>query len=327
MVSSPTSMAAASSSSSPSLGPPCSRLGQWSFVRPVARPYSSSSVANNLPVLFPDTFSIWSILYGNVFYLIGGGGQMVVAMLWTIVADVVPVAERTSVFYRIYAMNLLISVAINPIAGWLLSIDPWLATWVGCSVLAVGMLSSALIPETLKLRQEADRKRLGHDVIPSSSTDTECDEGLRKTPGVKELARRAWLSTKDDVSHVWRFIFASKAVVLLLLAYGPFYLIRLAFVLDILQYMTRRFNWEWSTVREPLFNYLRNIKTDSAKQTGNLCQHSQQPNGCLYLAGGVTGSIRHTDQEIRLWPPQPRSIPGSRLHYRLHHRQHPHRPG
>ncbi|KAH0495992.1 hypothetical protein TgHK011_009513 [Trichoderma gracile] len=198
-------------------------------------------------LLFPDTFSIWSILYGNVFYLIGGGGQMVVAMLWTIVADVVPVAERTSVFYRIYAMNLLISVAINPIAGWLLSIDPWLATWVGCGVLAVGMLSSALIPETLKLRQEADKKRLGHHGTSSPPLDSESEEQPTKLLGVKDLARRAWFSTKNDVSHVWRFIFTSKTVVLLLLAYGPFYLIRLAFVLDILQYMTRRFNWEWST--------------------------------------------------------------------------------
>lgn len=198
-------------------------------------------------LLCPDTFSIWSILYGNVFYLIGGGGQMVVAMLWTIVADVVPVAERTSVFYRIYAMNLLISVAINPVAGWLLSIDPWLATWVGCGVLAVGILSSALIPETLKLRQEADKKRRGDQGTSSAPIVGEPEEQPMKMLGVKELARRAWFSTKDDVSHVWRFIFASKTVVLLLLAYGPFYLIRLAFVLDILQYMTRRFNWEWST--------------------------------------------------------------------------------
>ncbi|KAL6872146.1 major facilitator superfamily domain-containing protein [Trichoderma novae-zelandiae] len=198
-------------------------------------------------LLFPDTFSIWSVLYGNVFYLIGGGGQMVLAMIWTIIADVVPVAERTSVFYRIYAMNLLLSVAINPVAGWLLSIDPWLATWVGCGVLAVGVLSSALIPETLKLRREADKKRLGQHVTASPPTGDEEDLETRKMPGVKESARRAWLSARNDVSHVWRFIFTSKTVVLLLLAYGPFYLIRLAFVLDILQYMTRRFNWEWST--------------------------------------------------------------------------------
>jgi MFS family permease len=225
------------------------------------------SLLTTCPVLCPDTFSIWSILYGNVFYLIGGGGQMVVAMLWTIVADVVPVAERTSVFYRIYAMNLLISVAINPVAGWLLSIDPWLATWVGCGVLAVGILSSALIPETLKLRQEADKKRRGDQGTSSAPIVGEPEEQPMKMLGVKELARRAWFSTKDDVSHVWRFIFASKTVVLLLLAYGPFYLIRLAFVLDILQYMTRRFNWEWSTVRAPIDSTFRlNLMANSRKQ-------------------------------------------------------------
>lgn len=205
-------------------------------------------------VLFPDTFSIWSILYGSIFYLIGGGGQMVVAMVWTIIADVIPVAERTSVFYKVYAMNLIISVAVNPLAGWLLSVDAWLALWIGNGILVVGMLSSALIPETLKLRQAADDRRRGQDT-PSPAED-EAEPSSRKIPAAKDLARRAWLSAKNDVSHVWHFIFASKSVVLLLFAYGPFYLIKLALVLDILQYMTRRFNWEWSTVSQsPMFAF------------------------------------------------------------------------
>ncbi|KAL7934718.1 COP9 signalosome complex subunit 2 [Trichoderma chlorosporum] len=198
-----------------------------------------------LVLLFPDTFSIWSLLYGSVFYLIGGGGPMVVAMVWTVIADVVPVAERTSVFYRVYAMNLIISVAVNPLAAWLLSVDAWLAMWIGNGILVVGLLSSALIPETLRLRQAADERRSGQDVSPP--VEDESEMASRKFPGAKYLAHRAWFSVKNDVSHVWRFIFASKSVVLLLLAYGPFYLIKLAFVLDILQYMTRRFNWEWST--------------------------------------------------------------------------------
>lgn len=198
-------------------------------------------------MLFPDTFSIWSILVGSLFYLIGGGGQMVVAMIWTIIADVVPVAERTGVFYNIFAMNLLLSVIVNPIAAWLLSIDPWLAMWIGYAALVVGVLSSALIPETLKFRQAADIKRRGGDVSAPAAQDDEPQS--RKIPAVGDLARRAWFSVKNDVSHVWHFIFTSKSVVLLLLAYGPFYLIKLALNMIILQYMTRRFNWEWSTVR------------------------------------------------------------------------------
>jgi hypothetical protein len=178
--------------------------------------------------------------------LIGGGSQMVVAMITTVVADVVPVSERTGTFYMVYAMNLLISIAVNPLAAYLLSIDPWLAMWIGNIVLTIGMLSSALIPETLKFRQAADNKRRGQDCAPA--TPQESQRPLKQFPTAKELAQRAWYSAKNDVSHVWRFIFASKTVVLLLLAYGPFYLIKLTFVLDILQYMTRRFNWEWSTV-------------------------------------------------------------------------------
>lgn len=196
-------------------------------------------------LFFPDTFSIWSVLYGSIFLLIGGGSQMVVAMISTIVADVVPVSERTGAFYLIYAMNLLISIVVNPLAAFLLSIDPWLAMWIGNTVLTVGMLSSALIPETLKFRQAADNKRRGQ--AGSSAAQQESQLPSKKFPSARGLAQRAWFSAKNDVSHVWRFIFTSKTVVLLLLAYGPFYLIKLTFVLDILQYMTRRFNWEWST--------------------------------------------------------------------------------
>lgn len=199
-------------------------------------------------VFFPDTFRIWSILYGSIFLLIGGGSQMVVAMISTVVADVVPISERTSTFYLIYAMNLLISIAVNPLAALLISIDPWLAMWIGNAVLTIGMLSSALIPETLKFRQAADDKRRGED--GSSAAQQRSQLPSKAFPSARELARRAWFSARNDVSHVWRFIFTSKTVVLLLLAYGPFYLIKLTFALDILQYMTRRFNWEWSTVRQ-----------------------------------------------------------------------------
>ncbi|KAL7918231.1 COP9 signalosome complex subunit 2 [Trichoderma austrokoningii] len=196
-------------------------------------------------LFFPDTFPIWSMLYGSIFLLIGGGSQMIIAMISTVVADVVPVSERTSTFYLIYAMNLLISIAVNPLAAFLISIDPWLAMWIGNAVLTFGMLSSALIPETLKFRQAADNKRRGQD--GSSAAQQESQTPSKAFPSARELAQRALFSAKNDVSHVWRFIFTSRTVVLLLLAYGPFYLIKLTFVLDILQYMTRRFNWEWST--------------------------------------------------------------------------------
>lgn len=201
-------------------------------------------------VFFPDTFPIWSILYGSIFLLIGGGSQMVVAMITTVVADVVPVSERTGTFYLIYAMNLLISIAVNPLAAFLLSIDPWLAIWTGNIVLTIGMLSSGFIPETLKFRQAADIKFHGQHC--SSAAQQASQLPLKQFPSAREMAQRAWSSAKNDVSHVWRFIFASKTVLLLLLAYGPFYLIKLTFNLDILQYMTRRFHWEWSTVSKSL---------------------------------------------------------------------------
>lgn len=224
---------------------------------------------------------------------------MVVAMISTVVADVVPVSERTGTFYLIYAMNLCISIAVNPLAAFLLSIDPWLAMWIGNIVLTIGVLSSALIPETLKFRQAADNKRRGQD--GSSAAQQESQLPSKQFPSARELAQRAWFSAKNDVSHVWRFIFTSKTVVLLLLAYGPFYLIKLTFVLDILQYMTRRFNWEWSTVRrDPFLIYHIQVHVLTRTSLGNIRQHSQQSGGSLHLAGAAATLVVCFDQTIPL---------------------------
>jgi hypothetical protein len=237
------------------------------------------------------------MLYGSIFLLIGGGSQMVVAMISTVVADVVPVSERTGTFYQIYAMNLVISIAVNPLAAFLLSIDPWLAMWIGNAVLTIGVLSSALIPETLKFRQAADNKRRGQD--GSSAAQQESQLPSKQFPSARELAQRAWFSAKNDVSHVWRFIFTSKTVVLLLLAYGPFYLIKLTFVLDILQYMTRRFNWEWSTVRRGPF-LIHHLQVLTPRSIGNIRQHSQQSGRSLHLAGAAATLLVCSDQTIPL---------------------------
>lgn len=187
------------------------------------------------------------MLYGSVAYLIGGGGQMAAAMVWTIIADAVPVAERTAVFYQLHAMTLILAVLVNPLAALLLSIDPWIAMWLGFGILAVGTLSSLLIPETLRLRQMADsRRRRGRSVGQHDNDDDNSSSSVApaKTRG---RAQQAWFAVKNDMGHIWRFIFASKSIMMLIVAYGLFFPIKLNFTLNILQYMAKRFHWKWST--------------------------------------------------------------------------------
>lgn len=183
------------------------------------------------------------MLYGNLAFFIGGGGQMAGAMVWTILADAVPVAERTDVFFRLYALTLVLAVVVNPIAAMLLNIDPWIAMWLGFGILVLGMFSSLLVPETLRLRQAADSKRRARSRSRSI--------GRRDEPvgGKKSKLQQTWFAVRNDMGHIWRFIFASKSIMMLIAAYGLFFPVKLNVTLNILQYMTKRFNWKWSTVR------------------------------------------------------------------------------
>ncbi|KAK7433333.1 hypothetical protein QQZ08_000272 [Neonectria magnoliae] len=193
-----------------------------------------------LVLYFPDVFSIWAMLPGSLFYLIGGGGPMASAMVWTIVADVVPVAERTSVFYQITAAVLMINILVNPISAWLLHFDPWIPMWLAFGFLIAGTCCTLMIPETLGLRRKADdRRRHGTNAHEPDHEDT---ESLKH-----HILKQAWYTVKNDMGHVWRFIFASKSIMILILAISAHMPIRLAFASILLQYISKRFDWDWST--------------------------------------------------------------------------------
>jgi MFS family permease len=209
-------------------------------------------------VLFPDTFNIWAILPGSLFYLIGGGGAMAAAMVWTIVADVVPVAERTATFFQLTAISLSINVLVNPISALLLKYDPWIAMWLSFGGNFIGMGSVALIPETLTLRRKADeRRRHAHDNAQGAEDGENCEpphshvgwRSFRSFKSVKEqILTQVVFTVRNDMKHVWQFIFGSKDIVLLILATSSVLPMRLIVSNILLQYMTKRFDWEWSTV-------------------------------------------------------------------------------
>lgn len=199
-------------------------------------------------LLFPNVFSIWAVLVGNVLFLIGGGAPMAVAMVWTVVADVTTVASRTVTFNRLAAAAMIFQVLVNPVSAWLLQFDPWVSMWIGFAFLVIGTLSVLLIPETLRLRQEADdMHRAEHPNAEGYTPGASAQDGHEFPFGKQSVMKQAWFTVKNDMKHVWRFIFASKSIMILILACSTSYPIRLAFASISLQYMTKRFEWTWST--------------------------------------------------------------------------------
>lgn len=161
-------------------------------------------------------------------------------MIWTLIADAVPVAKRTSIFYLLMAMGLVLAVVVNPISALLLTINPWIALSSGFAILLVGIFASLLVPETLALRQKADSNKL---------RGAGFDKGAALYAGPpKTWVVHAVSTVQNDMSHIWRFVFASKSVMVLILAYALSYAIKLNAMSNLLQYMAKRFDWTWSTV-------------------------------------------------------------------------------
>ncbi|CAF3555569.1 unnamed protein product [Fusarium graminearum] len=74
--------------------------------------------------------------------------------------------------------------------------------WIGFGFMVFGTLCILLIPETMHLRRKDDDER--HD-------ENEQADGERKG-----VLKQAWFSIKNDMQHVWRFIFASKSIMMLM---------------------------------------------------------------------------------------------------------------
>ncbi|KAK7209942.1 hypothetical protein V2G26_017120 [Clonostachys chloroleuca] len=158
---------------------------------------------------FSDIFSIWLMIPGYILLLIGGGATMVAAMVWTIVTDVTREEERSSVFYQLVALTLIISASINPLTAWLMNYSPWLPTFLGTGFLYVACFFVLLMPETrlvgLALKDVPDS--LDGEV----STDEDSDSGVKADSKLSV----AWRKFTKYLAELWQFVIADKKIMAL----------------------------------------------------------------------------------------------------------------
>jgi hypothetical protein len=159
---------------------------------------------------------------------IGGGGGILVAMLYTAVADVVPAAERATVFFQLTAFFLTSEMVAGPIGGAMLTWDPWLPLLVALALLIVGNLSYFVFPETLHVHH---RKATGE----AQDADGEGASG----------AAKLWRKARNGLAEVWDFVLGNQKLAFLMMSLVFVVLGR--FVGEILlQYATDRYHWSWS---------------------------------------------------------------------------------
>lgn len=188
-------------------------------------------------VLNPTVFSIWYLVLSAVPNLIGGGGSVIIAMVWTILTDAIAPEKRTTLFYQMHAMMLVLSTIFRPIAGWMLSINPWLSMWTGLGSLAISTALTLLIPETLHLAQSSNGQQ-AHGHAPHFPL-------LGPKQGV---IRTAWETARKDALRVWQLLQNSKNLYPLILGMAFYTPIHTGFEMNMLQYVTARFGWDWSKV-------------------------------------------------------------------------------
>ncbi|KAK0737387.1 major facilitator superfamily domain-containing protein [Apiosordaria backusii] len=178
---------------------------------------------------FSDVVPLWWFWWSSAFELIGGGGAVLVAMLYTFVADVVPVDGRATVFLQLTAVFLGSQMVAGPLGGIMMVDDPWIPVWASLVIIGVANLLILVFPETLHLHDKKD--------VATGSEDDSDDE----RSGVQQLLHKA----KTGLEEVWEFILGNKSVGLLIISMTFVILGRFVGEL-LLQYATERYHWSWS---------------------------------------------------------------------------------
>ncbi|KAJ4381946.1 hypothetical protein N0V85_008637, partial [Neurospora sp. IMI 360204] len=80
---------------------------------------------------FPDIFPVRAVWFGGLFQAIGAGSTTSTSIAYVLVADVCPAELRSTAFGYLLATTVVSRFIFVPVGGALISVDPWLAMWLG----------------------------------------------------------------------------------------------------------------------------------------------------------------------------------------------------
>lgn len=155
---------------------------------------------------------------------IGGGAPIMVAMLYTVIADVVPVSERATVFLQLMAVYLTSQMIAGPLGGILMIRDPWVPLLGSLGVFFLTGLAIWALPETLHTH---------------ASKNGNLEEAAR--PSTVKLGHKI----RAGLGDLSEFILGNPSLCFLM--FSLTFVILGRFVGEILlQYATKRYGWSWS---------------------------------------------------------------------------------
>lgn len=162
--------------------------------------------------------------------LIGGSASVSAAMIFTLLADVVPAASIATVFFRFAAFGICAEITSGPLAGLLLLKGVWTGLIVSYALLSMTSLVVFAFPETLELHKLAAEEG-GEDVNSSS------------------VLRRSVRQVRQGAGQFWKFICADLRITILIVSLV--FVVLSKFVQELLlQYTAKRYHWTWSQVSD-----------------------------------------------------------------------------
>ncbi|KAF1999027.1 MFS general substrate transporter [Amniculicola lignicola CBS 123094] len=163
---------------------------------------------------------------GSLFYLLGGGPSVAVAIGLTMVADIVPPHLRTSVFLYLTS-SMLVSEMIAPvIAARLMERSDWYPLVLALIIQGIGISIAVVFPETLHLRD-----------LPEPSDDE--SEVIELSPKPHGNGIKAQMRHFTDTL---KFIRSDYTLGLILFTFLANRLGRQALSL-LIRYASKRYNW------------------------------------------------------------------------------------
>lgn len=186
-----------------------------------------------------------------------------------------------------------------------MSIDPWIALWLSYGILILSVVVTLFVPETMSLSQAtAQRQRISRSESEDKDTTDEEQKEIK-------LSTCGWLlkqlhAARSDTNNVLRFIFASKGIAILLVAHGAAIFVQYNILINLLQYMTKRFNWDWSTANLPQRRFALSKEQRLIVYLGNICIYDQML--CLgrRFINSLTDRICSLDKSLQILSFAPR---------------------
>ncbi|KAF8243212.1 MFS general substrate transporter [Wilcoxina mikolae CBS 423.85] len=165
------------------------------------------------------------------FLMLGGGMQMLVALILMILADVTPADQRTTAFFQLQACVLFAELVAPPLSSVLMSHNVWTPLLIALAIKVLVLLIAYALPET-RGQEIASTK-------PSNSSGEEQEGDERVSRPVLETSTR-----KNSNSHrdIMTFLCQDINVTLLVAIFLVITIGRQTMML-LMQYVSKRYDW------------------------------------------------------------------------------------